>query len=71
MLYKGGFIMQELTLNELEIIDGGGKKSATVNAILGYSVVCVGMCVSGPIGLGFLAGGAYCIYNGYRDKYGR
>lgn len=63
--------MKELTLEDLESIDGGGKNSAVVNGVLGYSLICVGMCVSGPVGWAVIAGGGYCMYNGFKDKYGR
>lgn len=65
--------MQELTKNELEIIDGGGKISVAINAYGGAALASVGMCVaaSNPIGWGIIAGAAYCEYNAYRDKYGR
>lgn len=66
-------MMEELSIKQLEEISAGGKISTAINAGAGYALFCAGMCVaaSNPIGWGIIAGGAYCEYNAYRDKYGR
>lgn len=59
--------MKELEMNELEIVNGGGKGGRAASAIGGgvalANSIAIGALFGGPVGVACALGGAYAIYN--------